>query len=64
MAHPTQHPDIGSVLCDDQSPKNHLLGLGTTVLPFRPNPDSKTFKDAAPPPGHALTGKQEHCEWT
>lgn len=34
----------------------------STALPSRAKNDIMSPNDTAPPPGHALTGKQEHCK--
>ena len=34
----------------------------STALPSRTKNDIMSPNDTAPPPGHALTGKQEHCK--
>lgn len=45
-----------------QKPLAELTSPAATSLPSRAKSDTRTSEDALPPPGHALTGKQEHCE--
>jgi hypothetical protein len=65
MADPDQNPRIESLDGTVQSRNLPLAGLASlqsTILPSRLKPDSQSPNNIPPPPGHALTGKQEHCE--
>ena len=51
-----------NVLAREKRGQNASQTLQETILPSRPKEDASGPPKEGPPPGHALTGKQEHCE--